>query len=88
MNMRETCPHCGGPARIRTSRRITALTREAYVQCENIECCHVWRILISSVSTVVPSLKPNPDVFLPASRKARGEGGDERQPGLFNDAGQ
>ena len=46
------CPHCGRPGRIRTSRTITPITREAYVQCENIECCHVWKVIISAVTTI------------------------------------
>jgi ssDNA-binding Zn-finger/Zn-ribbon topoisomerase 1 len=63
--MRITCPHCGQPARIRTSREITPITREAYVQCENIECCCVFRVIVSAVATIVPSLSPNPLVYLP-----------------------
>jgi hypothetical protein len=67
--MRITCPHCGRPARVRTSRAISPLTREAYVQCENIDCCHVFRVLVSAVSTIVPSLHPNPAACLPPPRK-------------------
>jgi hypothetical protein len=67
--MRIVCPHCGCVAKIRTSRDISQMTREAYVQCENIECCHVWRVLISAVTTIVPSLNPKPEVFIRPTRK-------------------
>ena len=67
--MRILCPHCGRPARIRTSRAITNLTRECYVQCENVECCHVFRVIVSAVATVSPSLSPNAAVYLPAKRR-------------------
>ncbi|MDR1228648.1 MAG: ogr/Delta-like zinc finger family protein [Azoarcus sp.] len=66
--MRITCPHCGKPGKIRTSRMITSITREAYVQCENIDCCHVWKVIISAVSTIVPPLIPNSEVFIPEQR--------------------
>jgi hypothetical protein len=78
--MRILCPHCGRPAKIRTSRAITPLTREAYVQCENMACCHVFRVLISAVSTIVPPLTPNPAVFL--TRHAKAER-DARQMSLL-----
>jgi hypothetical protein len=67
--MRILCPHCNRPAKIRTSRAITPLTREAYVQCENVACCHVFRVIVSAVATIVPPLAPNPSVFLPAHTK-------------------
>lgn len=78
--MRITCPHCGRPAKIRTSRAITATTREAYLQCENMECCHVWKVLISAVGTIVPSMVPNPEVFIPKSARLRPA---QHQPSLF-----
>jgi ssDNA-binding Zn-finger/Zn-ribbon topoisomerase 1 len=67
--MRIACPHCGQPGKIRTSRTVTPLTREAYVQCENIQCCHVWKIIISAVTTIAPSLSPNPEVFIRTAKK-------------------
>ncbi|GHT95328.1 hypothetical protein AGMMS49545_18090 [Betaproteobacteria bacterium] len=62
--MKITCPHCGETARIRTSRALTPLSREAYVQCPNIFCGHTWRVLISAVSTVTPSRQPRAEIFL------------------------
>jgi hypothetical protein len=78
--MRILCPHCGRPAKIRTSRAITPLTREAYVQCENVDCCHVFRVIVSAVNTVIPPLIPNPAVFLPCTPKAER---DARQMSLL-----
>jgi ssDNA-binding Zn-finger/Zn-ribbon topoisomerase 1 len=78
--MRIPCPHCGQPAKIRTSRTISPLTREAYVQCENVACCHVFRVIISAVATIVPSIAPNPAVFLPHKTK---DGQDSRQRSLL-----
>jgi hypothetical protein len=78
--MRILCPHCGRPAKIRTSRAITPLTREAYVQCENVDCCHVFRVIVSAVATVIPPLIPNPAVFLPNNSKAER---DARQMSLL-----
>ncbi len=75
--MRITCPHCEKPAKVRTSREITLTTREAYLQCENIDCCHVWKVIVGAVTTVVPSRNPNPKVYIHASKHQRKE--DERQ---------
>jgi hypothetical protein len=62
--MRITCPHCGEPARIRTSREISSFTREAYAQCNNIDCCHVFKVLVEAVATVSPPRNPDPAVRL------------------------
>ncbi|GHU38365.1 hypothetical protein AGMMS50256_37570 [Betaproteobacteria bacterium] len=61
--MRIICPHCGQDAKIRTSRWLTRLTKEAYAQCQNVKCCHVWRVILSGTDTAVPPLTPNPDVY-------------------------
>ncbi|MDR1853462.1 MAG: ogr/Delta-like zinc finger family protein [Azoarcus sp.] len=70
--MKINCPHCGQRAKIRTSRDITPLTREAYLQCENPECFHSWKVIVSATATIQPSLHPNPDVFVPNSTRAAG----------------
>lgn len=64
--MQYTCPHCDQAAKIRTSRKITELTREYYVQCENVECFHAWVVIASGVRTLQPSLNPNPLVYVPS----------------------
>jgi len=79
--MRITCPHCGQPGKIRTSRAVTCLTREAYVQCQNIECCHVWKVVIGAVTTIVQSLIPNPAVYIRVSNKP--QAANDRQLSLL-----
>lgn len=64
------CPHCASKARISTSKKITALTREIYYQCTNIECGHTWAAHLSAVRTIVPSRIPNPAVFIPLSERS------------------
>jgi len=64
-----SCPHCASKARVSTSKKITAITREIYYQCSNIECGHTWASLLSAVRTIVPSRTPNPAVFIPQSSK-------------------
>lgn len=68
--MRIKCPHCGAKARIRNSRDISETTREQYLQCENIECAHTWKVLTSAVCTIAPSMRPNPKVFIPLSPRS------------------
>jgi len=65
-----SCPHCASRARIGTSKKITAITREIYYQCTNIECGHTWASLLSAVRTIVPSRIPNPTVFIPLSERS------------------
>lgn len=68
--MRLTCPHCGGEATIRTSKALSEITREASVQCEDVECAHTWVAMISAVRTIAPSMRPNPKVFIPLSPRS------------------
>lgn len=68
--MRLTCPHCGGDAVIRTSRAMSETSREASVQCEDVECAHTWVALICAVRTIAPSMRPNPKVFIPLSPRS------------------
>ena len=51
MTMQIPCPHCGTNGQIRTSRRISESSKEAYVQCPNIECCHTWKVIVSAVAS-------------------------------------
>lgn len=63
------CPHCGGVAASRTTRELSPLTREIYIQCLNFECGHTWKSFLSIVATIVPSQIPNPKVFIPRSNR-------------------
>ena len=58
------CPHCGGVAKTRTSRRMSTVTRESYYQCENLSCGHAFKVLAQIVYTVVQSANPNPAVAM------------------------
>ncbi|RQS28006.1 transcriptional regulator [Burkholderia sp. Bp8992] len=69
--MKLKCHHCGSRAVIRTSRMLSLLSREYYCQCENIECSHTYRALMSVTHTVAPSLRPNPKVYLPVGKVKR-----------------
>ncbi len=68
--MRIKCPHCGSAARIRTSRRISDLTVEHSLQCQNLDCAHTWVALTSAVRTIAPSMTPNPKVYIPLSPRS------------------
>ncbi|UCV02326.1 ogr/Delta-like zinc finger family protein [Dechloromonas denitrificans] len=68
--MRLKCPHCGSDATIRSSRTFSEITREASVQCNNIECAHTWVAQISAVRTIAPSMTPNPKVYIPVSPRS------------------
>jgi hypothetical protein len=35
-----TCPHCDGRVRTQTSRRLSALVREIYFECVDVDCGH------------------------------------------------
>lgn len=65
-----SCPHCESKARISTSKKITAITREIYYQCTNIQCGHTWAAHLSAVRTIVASRTPNPAVFIPQSAQS------------------
>ncbi|MBV8271636.1 MAG: ogr/Delta-like zinc finger family protein [Cupriavidus sp.] len=60
--MKMSCPHCGANANIRSSRRISRITRELYCQCTNLECGHTFVGLVEVVRTVSPSATPDPEI--------------------------
>lgn len=61
-NMLFKCPHCRSIARVRTSRELSELMREAYFQCSNIVCGHVFKTYVEVVETVSPSSQPDPEM--------------------------
>lgn len=61
------CPHCHGRAIARTSEALTDLVRELRYQCQNAECDHSFVVSMAIIRTVRPSLRPNPNVYLPMS---------------------
>ncbi|MGA4081133.1 ogr/Delta-like zinc finger family protein [Ralstonia nicotianae] len=66
--MKLTCPHCAARMHIRTSRAVSLLSRELYLQCPNVECAYTCKAILSAVHTIAPSIKPNPKAYLPAGR--------------------
>lgn len=52
------CPECGETAHIRTSRPMSALTREQYLHCTNERCQHVFVAMLSITRTVGETLLP------------------------------
>lgn len=64
------CPHCAEEAMIRTSRDLSSTVRELYLQCKNLECAHTWRAFITAISTIAPSMTPDPTVCLPLSPRS------------------
>lgn len=63
--MRFTCPHCQSKARIRSSRKITPLSYDYYVQCDNVECGFTFQVMAHIQREISPSSIPNPDIILP-----------------------
>lgn len=63
------CPHCGGLAKMRTTRAITPLFRELRFQCTNVDgdaaCGHTFVGSLTIERTIVPSACPNPRIKLP-----------------------
>jgi len=63
--IRYTCPHCKGRMRTITSRQLSDLVKEIYLDCMNVECGHRCVAQLGIVRTLVPSLIPSPAVALP-----------------------
>lgn len=59
------CPHCGTRMRTITSRQLSPLVREIYLDCMNVDCCHRCVAQLGLVRTLVPSLIPDAQVSLP-----------------------
>lgn len=59
------CPHCRLAAVTMTSRELSPLVREIYLQCINVDCGHRFVAHLGIVRTLVPSLHPSPTVSLP-----------------------
>lgn len=63
--IRLSCPHCRSYMRIRASRGVTAIYREAYVYCTNEACGFRGKLGLELLQTLSPSATPNPEVKLP-----------------------
>ncbi len=69
--MRISCPHCGGRAITRTSKRPLPTFYEVYAQCIDAECAWGGKFLVECAITFSPSLKPNPNVSIPMAASRR-----------------
>ncbi|REC94903.1 ogr/Delta-like zinc finger family protein [Kushneria indalinina] len=54
-----TCPHCGGPCRIRTSKQLHSDYRVAYLQCQTPVCGWSGEGEMVVTKTLSPSGMPN-----------------------------
>lgn len=63
--VRYTCPHCKDRMRTITSRQLSDLVKEIYLDCMNVECGHRCVAQLGIVRTLVPSLMPSRSVSLP-----------------------
>jgi ribosomal protein S27AE len=63
--VRVKCPHCGAPARTRTSKTLSSLYREIYYHCMNLECGSTFMASHEIVRMITMPPVPNPDVRLP-----------------------
>ena len=59
------CPHCEARSIVTSSHRETALSRELRYRCTDENCGHTFVAQLVIIRTVVPSIRPNPQVSLP-----------------------
>lgn len=84
------CPHCGGAARIRTSRALSPTYRQLSVGCIDPECGHTFGAELTITHTISPAARPNPNISLrqvpprrrPANDDQPAAANDERGPGV------
>ncbi|OQS36046.1 ogr/Delta-like zinc finger family protein [Chromobacterium haemolyticum] len=51
------CPLCGAVSRVRTSRMLSAATKENYYNCGNDDCCHQYKTLEGEPLTLAQPIK-------------------------------
>lgn len=78
---RQTCPHCAGPLKIKTQKKITPTFLEVYFYCDGDPECG-WRGVASMnfERTITESGRPNPAVRLKASAPRRSPAGRTDAP--------
>lgn len=62
--IRSICPHCGGSAQVRTSKRLSPLVTQRYYQCQDLECGHTYSAIEEVTHSISPSASPNQQVRL------------------------
>jgi hypothetical protein len=60
-----TCPHCKAKAVTYTSRKLSDIVTEQYVQCTNLECGCQYVVSVGIVRMTVASAMPSADVNVP-----------------------
>lgn len=68
---RPRCPHCNSAARVRTSRELSPVYREQFMQCTNVQCGFTYVVGCEVLRTLSPSGSPRPDVCVPQSSNPR-----------------
>lgn len=63
------CPLCGASSRVRTSRMLSATTKETYYNCSNDDCCHQYKTLEGDPRTLAKPV--NPAETIPANQVRR-----------------
>lgn len=61
---RYRCPHCGAPAKTRSSKGESLLITRRYIQCTNYKCGHTYVALEEILYSITPSSDPNPELML------------------------
>lgn len=72
--MRLRCPHCHTLSTVRTSETLSDTVTWMYLQCNDINCGHTWRVDAAASVTISPSARPNPRVNLPMSQHVARQG--------------
>lgn len=63
--VRIQCPHCGSTCKIRSSKRISATTRDLWLACEEPQCGATYKGQMALLHVLSPPAIANPRVHLP-----------------------
>jgi len=65
--LKQHCPNCSKPARIRSRTPITRTCDDLYFVCLDNECGATWKAQLVVVHMISPGLCPRADLNLPAA---------------------
>lgn len=63
------CPICGSVAKTRSSRMLSATTKETYYNCSNDDCCHQFKTMESDPVTLAQPIKGGKAIDFTLTRK-------------------
>lgn len=66
-----TCPHCGSVANTRSSRYLSDLTQEEFLQCSNCTCGHTFTTFRTVRETLSPPAIPKAGIHIPQANRTR-----------------